>query len=473
MQTDDGLVACPICQTRMKEADINKHLDASCAWKPSYPNAQPPTPKKTTSQANFFTTQASSSEQAKTPERLPVLAYSMLKDQALRKKLIELGINSYGSRAHLERRHKEWVTLWNANCDSAHPKTRSELLQDLDSWERTVGTGTRSLVYGHQAPQVKDKNFDGSAWASKHDGSFRDLIANARRSKQKAEEKTKESTSPAPIPAKLEKTELPGEPQTNSTTLSMAAQGAEAKFEAEKTALDKRWSGSEPDFHAMSSAKSMYSTLDDDTHFRDGRPGHERKTATEQPTARSGSPFTSSIPIPAMSVGMDNRPDSAAQARSPPIYIPHQARPVATSTVAGDGLTTTTTAGSSSRPEYVSQFSNSPRYSQPTTYGYQGPGHHRGTKSAVSGTAASNGPIPSMVDTGSRLPPILQHGIDQPARTGPLPAIVHNDIFSQPTPAHQPGVNQLPSFSSSFDNYMAKRSSQEPTPSVAEHSPPR
>ncbi|RKU47205.1 E3 ubiquitin-protein ligase rad18 [Coniochaeta pulveracea] len=286
---DDGLVACPICQSRMKEADINKHLDTSCAWKPSLPKTQPSTPKKATSQANLLTTQAKPSEQAKAPERLPALAYSMLKDQALRKKLMELGINSYGSRAHLERRHREWVTLWNANCDSSQPKTRNELLQDLDNWERTVGTGTRSLVYGHQAPQVKDKNFDGSAWASKHDDSFKDLIANARKSKQKAEDKAKESASPAPYPPQLVKAESSSDQQTSSTMVSMAERNAGGGFETEKAVLAERWQQPAPNLLPRSYGEFPYSTVADNDFVRNGRPGHEPEPTTEESAARIGS----------------------------------------------------------------------------------------------------------------------------------------------------------------------------------------
>jgi len=112
----------------------------------------------------------------------------MLKDTALRKKMVDLGIPAFGSRLMMERRHQEWVTLWNANCDSARPKNRQELLHDLDIWERTIGTraptASRAATVGQQ---IKDKDFNGAAWAAKHDDSFKDLIANARRTRSQAE----------------------------------------------------------------------------------------------------------------------------------------------------------------------------------------------------------------------------------------------------------------------------------------------
>jgi E3 ubiquitin-protein ligase RAD18 len=130
----------------------------------------------------------------------------MLKDTALRKKMSELGLSTVGSRQMLEKRHQEWVTLWNANCDSKNPKRRSELLHDLEVWERTMGsrapTMSRALNTG---AQIKDKDFDGAAWAARHDNSFKDLIARARSSRGKVNQKTQEGS----------KTEEPGTAQND------------------------------------------------------------------------------------------------------------------------------------------------------------------------------------------------------------------------------------------------------------------
>jgi E3 ubiquitin-protein ligase RAD18 len=118
----------------------------------------------------------------------------MLKEQALKKKMLELGISSQGPRILLEKRHKEWLTLWNANCDAAIPKKRSELLHDLEVWERTQGG--RAPTTGRviqTAAVIKDKDFDGAAWAAKHDSSFKDLIANARKGREEAKKKMEEA----------------------------------------------------------------------------------------------------------------------------------------------------------------------------------------------------------------------------------------------------------------------------------------
>ncbi|KAK3949971.1 hypothetical protein QBC32DRAFT_347768 [Pseudoneurospora amorphoporcata] len=202
---DDGLVACPICLTRMKEQQVDRHIDTSCPGSPQAAAskrqaavAQTPQPPSTF--PSFNNRLGQSTQPQKPPERLPALAYSMLKDTALRKKLSELGLSTHGSRQLLEKRHKEWITLWNANCDSSRPKKRSELLRDLDEWERTVGNpggGSRiggiGMTIGGGAGQgpmaraqaagaeIKDKEFDGKAWANRYGDSFGDLIKQARK----------------------------------------------------------------------------------------------------------------------------------------------------------------------------------------------------------------------------------------------------------------------------------------------------
>lgn len=189
MRQEDGLVACPVCQTRMKDWQVFKHLE-SC------PGPTPLSKVRAGESSSIPSSNRMRTQQNKPLERLPTLNYSMLREQALRKKLAELGIPNYGPRLVLENRHREWITIWNANCDAARPKKRSELLHDLDVWERTQGgrvpTFSRSV---HSAVMVKDKEFDGAAWAVKHDDSFKDLIASARKSRMEAKKRVENPTS--------------------------------------------------------------------------------------------------------------------------------------------------------------------------------------------------------------------------------------------------------------------------------------
>lgn len=159
----------------MKEWQVYNHLE-SCTG--------PPSPPKTNGELIAQRRQA-----PKAADRLPAISYSMLKEQALRKKLAELGISNAGPRPLLEKRHKEWITLWNANCDAANPKKRTQLLHDLDVWEKTQGGRAPTTGRGvREAALIKDKDFDGHAWAARHDESFRELIENARRSRKKTTE---------------------------------------------------------------------------------------------------------------------------------------------------------------------------------------------------------------------------------------------------------------------------------------------
>ncbi|KAG6042286.1 hypothetical protein E4U41_000030 [Claviceps citrina] len=165
------MVPCPSCQKHMKAWKVFQHLE-SCPG---------PIAESGPSNPTISLQRLQQVRQRKSIERLPALNYSILKDQALRRKLAELGLSNQGPRILLEKRHKEWINLWNANCDAAEPKRRTQLLQDLDIWERTQGyraspAGPAAL----NAALIKDKNFDGAAWAARHDSSFKDLIASAR-----------------------------------------------------------------------------------------------------------------------------------------------------------------------------------------------------------------------------------------------------------------------------------------------------
>ncbi|KAL8741512.1 MAG: hypothetical protein Q9190_005885 [Brigantiaea leucoxantha] len=115
-------------------------------------------------------------------ERLPQINYSLMKDNVLRKKLSELGIPSVGPRSLLIQRHAEWVNIVNANADSAKPKSKREMLRELETWDRTQGrqitNGTAEL---NNPNSVMSKEFDGTAWAVKHSNDFSDLISQARR----------------------------------------------------------------------------------------------------------------------------------------------------------------------------------------------------------------------------------------------------------------------------------------------------
>lgn len=71
------------------------------------------------------------------------------------------------------------MNLWNANCDAKVPKSKKELLRELDIWERTQGGLASTSQSGSNA--VMRKDFDTAAWSASHDDDFKKLIESARK----------------------------------------------------------------------------------------------------------------------------------------------------------------------------------------------------------------------------------------------------------------------------------------------------
>jgi E3 ubiquitin-protein ligase RAD18 len=192
------MVACPICQRRMKAHAVFSHLDICQGVK-----AAPPPPSRPSAYRYVFGIGLSlgieanqvlivehsslqpqpnrlQSSPGKALERLPAINYSLLKDNLLRKKLRDLGIPDSGPKPLLQRRHTEWMNLWNSNCDSRIPKTKRALLQELEIWERTQGGHAAAPSPFTTNNAVMRKDFDAAGWSASHDTDFKRLIANAR-----------------------------------------------------------------------------------------------------------------------------------------------------------------------------------------------------------------------------------------------------------------------------------------------------
>lgn len=127
------------------------------------------------------------------PIRLSQLNYAMLKESALRKKLQDIGIPSWGSKDLMKRRHVEWLNIFNSNCDAHESvrKSKAQLLRELDEWENTQGGKA-----DNRESKIMKKNFDGNGHMKSHKSDFDDLIAKARqkRTPQKAEEEQAQQT---------------------------------------------------------------------------------------------------------------------------------------------------------------------------------------------------------------------------------------------------------------------------------------
>ncbi|CZR63294.1 related to DNA repair protein UVS-2 [Phialocephala subalpina] len=203
---EDGTVECPICQRRVKETGINKHIDDGCPDElQAFPHITKPGSSRTGS--GYAKSSIQLPEKAiKRPERLPQLNYSTTKDNVLKKKLTDAGLSAGGNRQLLEKRYKEWITLWNANCDATKPKSKGELKRELEIWERTQGGRATASSSTQMGAIIRDKEFDRDAWSGKHNDDFKQLIANAKR---KAQAKKSENTSSANTPAESAGTATP------------------------------------------------------------------------------------------------------------------------------------------------------------------------------------------------------------------------------------------------------------------------
>lgn len=78
----------------------------------------------------------------------------------------------------------------NANRDASRPRTKREMLQELEIWDRTQGRQI-SRVPGESpsANLIMSKDFDGTAWGLCHNNDFQQLISHARRKLGKSDRK--------------------------------------------------------------------------------------------------------------------------------------------------------------------------------------------------------------------------------------------------------------------------------------------
>ncbi|KAF8777324.1 E3 ubiquitin-protein ligase RAD18 like protein [Argiope bruennichi] len=100
-------VSCPVCYKTVSGGRINIHLD------------------------KCLQIQEKESER----KSLPKLVYHLLSEKEIRKRLKEHGLSTSGDRQTLIRRHKNFVTLYNANCDSLDPKPVEDLVLEIERQE--------------------------------------------------------------------------------------------------------------------------------------------------------------------------------------------------------------------------------------------------------------------------------------------------------------------------------------------------
>jgi E3 ubiquitin-protein ligase RAD18 len=103
---------------------------------------------------------------------LPTLNYAVCTEKALRTLLAKLDVSTLGNKATLMARHKEYVTLYNANIDRQHPRSLPALRRELERWEAA-----------RQSLQKEELDF--GDWHKKRKGEYSELTRLARESAKK------------------------------------------------------------------------------------------------------------------------------------------------------------------------------------------------------------------------------------------------------------------------------------------------
>lgn len=185
----EGISACPMCNMHMKAELVWDHVEICPGEKKS--KTAPST--RSGGISSFSSPRRKAAKPPPPMEKLSEIWYSNLNDAKLRKKLQEWGIRSEGKRELMIQRSQEWRNRWNANLDAPEEerKTKEELLQGLNAWERAH----KGNAFITKAP-VMSKDYDLQTHAKENKSQFDELIAAARRKAQARASGSKETPVP-------------------------------------------------------------------------------------------------------------------------------------------------------------------------------------------------------------------------------------------------------------------------------------
>ncbi|KAG4305476.1 hypothetical protein PORY_001032 [Pneumocystis oryctolagi] len=157
--TDAKMVECPICIKPVDFKNINEHLDICLD----------PVNKNGSKSSDLNISKQKSCKYTK----LPKPNYALWSESKLRSELKSLGLKITGDKVTLQRRHAEWINLWNANTDAKAPLDKQVLLKRLDTWDQKQ---SKSFNIKH----IVDKD-----WIKTYETDFEKLIQNAQESSKK------------------------------------------------------------------------------------------------------------------------------------------------------------------------------------------------------------------------------------------------------------------------------------------------
>lgn len=136
-----GTVECPICGISILEGLINSHVDV-CLLKGGGGGGNESGSGRLSGggdgspAARTAAVPAEPHKQPCTMAKLPKLVYHIMKDKKLKELLASSGLNVSGTRAAMEKRHKEFTLRVNATIDSGHQPNLSAIVREVTKLER-------------------------------------------------------------------------------------------------------------------------------------------------------------------------------------------------------------------------------------------------------------------------------------------------------------------------------------------------
>jgi len=214
--TPEPGIRCPICNKQFKtEQSVDLHID-TCTGPPQSssqttynlrPPKQPLHPLPTSSNTSNSSQPRSSDSSTKTYTNhltiskphtltpLPKVNYALLNETRLRSLLQDLRLPTWGNKAILAARHKEYVNLYNANIDLPAPRPTRDIIAQLERWmavQQQIQIQSRMAA---ASVAEKRKEFDGGEWQRKNKNDFAALARQAKESTKRrkvVEEEKKE-----------------------------------------------------------------------------------------------------------------------------------------------------------------------------------------------------------------------------------------------------------------------------------------
>ncbi|CAN6638785.1 hypothetical protein TRVA0_017S01002 [Trichomonascus vanleenenianus] len=170
-----GYGNCPVCGKYMKIKDIEtKHIMECLKGGSLLKSGSASSRSPSGSPGKFFKPKEPKEPQEDMTKKIATIAYNLYKEVDLRKLLGRLGVPTTGNKAALQQRHREWMTIWNANADSKKPVSRKVLLAQLRERENILNSSSTKKRPGGGFENIPGYNSKESDFAS--------LIAKARAS---------------------------------------------------------------------------------------------------------------------------------------------------------------------------------------------------------------------------------------------------------------------------------------------------